>query len=161
MYSAWIIKLVQALPGAVLLSLLICNTDDFELCDFILDELYRDPDVINKRFFGRAFATYMNKCPLDTLDKIADILSKNVVFLLHDNYGNYLLQIFYNRNHKAGISMCEYALKKVAKRAYLRKYCRYVLLKAVVNDQDSWFCQDMVTAVSHDRHTVESILSKK
>lgn len=161
MYSAWIIKLVQTLPGAVLLSLLICNTDDFELCDFILDELYRDPDVINTRFFGRAFATYMNKCPLDTLDKIADILSKNVVFLLHDNYGNYLLQIFYNRNHKAGISMCEYALKKVAKRAYLRKYCRYVLLKAVVNDQDSWFCQDMVTAVSHDRHTVESILSKK
>ena len=121
------------MPGAVLLSLLICNTDDFELCDFILDELYRDPDVINTRFFGRAFATYMNKCPLDTLDKIADILSKNVVFLLHDNYGNYLLQIFYDRKCEKGIQMIEDALKKYSKQIILRKYSRYVLHTALLN----------------------------
>ena len=131
------IHLIQTLPGAILISSLITYTEDIKDCRLILDQMLIEPELVKQRFIGRAFTAYMNRCSIEELDQILTLIQKSINSILHDNYGNYLLQAFYNRNHKAGISMCEYALKKVAKRAYLRKYCRYVLLKAVVNDQDS------------------------
>lgn len=154
-------KLLSTLPGAILLSLLISNLTDISQCNFILEELQRNPDIIKMRYFGRAFATYMNKCSMEQLNKIAGILDKNMSFLLHDNYGNYILQIFIERDCRLGIDLCQSALTKIYKKSFIRRYCRYVLLKAVMKDTEGLFIHEILELVTKEPHILDSIIRKK
>lgn len=154
-------KVVSILPGAVLLSLLIHNIQEEDKYSFLFEALEEDNDLIRAEFFGRAFATYMNKCSVQKLDEISHIFSRYVSFMLHNNYGNYLLQIFYERGCEAGKQMCEAALMKIYKKAFVRKYSRYVLLKAVYFDKTGDFTQTMADLIFKDQQLVASIVQKK
>lgn len=154
-------KVVSILPGAVLLSLLIHNIQEEDKYSFLFAALEEDNDLIRAEFFGRAFATYMNKCSVQKLDEISQIFSRHISFMLHNNYGNYLLQIFYERGCEAGKKMCEAALTKIYKKAFVRKYSRYVLLKAVYFDKTGVFTQNMTELVFKDNQLVASIVQKK
>lgn len=125
------IHLISSVPGAILISVLVNSMKDFKKCKFIEDHLKKNPQIIKTKFFCRAFTSYMKKCPLESLDIIAGLLKPNLNFLLNDNYGNYLLQIFFDRGSKPGIEMCQEALLKNHRKAFLRKYSRFVLLKAL------------------------------
>ena len=160
-FKSKLMKLLGSLSGAILLSLLICNYDDLKHFDFIVNEMQNNPDLIKAPFFSRAFATYMNKCSQETLDLISPMLSKNLPFLLQDNYGNYLLQIFYERDCKPGIEMCNLALKKIYKKAFVRRYTRYVLLKALQHPSSSQIATELLSLLAKDPQCFESILLKK
>lgn len=160
-YKSRLERLLSSLPGAILLSLLIVNTENLKKCDFILQELKRNNDLLKLKFFGRAFATYMSKCPMEILEQISELLSKHFLYLLHDNYGNYLLQIFFERNCETGIKACEISLKRNFRKVFTRKYSRYVLYRAVLNDVDGKFSQELLELVFQDREVVESVIQKK
>jgi hypothetical protein len=154
-------KVIATLPGAVLLSLLIQNIQEEEKHSFIFEALEEDNELIRAEFFGRAFATYMNKCSVQKLEEITRIFARFVHSMLHNNYGNYLLQIFYERGCKVGKKMCEDALRKIYKKAFVRKYSRFVLLKAISCDETGEFTQNMTDLVFQDQPVVISIVQKK
>lgn len=160
-FKTRMMKLLNTLSGAILLSLLICNYQDLTKFDFIMDELYKNPDIIKTPFFSRAFATYMSKCPMETLDQISTMLSKNLPFLLQDNYGNFLLQIFYDRDSTLGVEMCNQALTRMYKKVFVRRYSRYVLLKALQHKNGGDLAQDLLSLVIKDHFALENILFKK
>lgn len=154
-------KVISTLSGAVLLSLFIHNEQQEEKYSFIFSALEENNDLIRAEFFGRAFATYMNKCSVQKLDEISFIFARFVNFMLHNNYGNYLLQIFHERGCEAGKQMCEDALRKIYKKAFVRKYSRYVLLKAISCDKTGEFTQGMTDLIFQDQAVVINIVQKK
>ena len=154
-------KVISTLSGAVLLSLFIHNEQEEEKYSFIFDALEENNDLIRAEFFGRAFATFMNKCSVKKLDDISCIFARFVHYMLHNNYGNYLLQIFYERGCEAGKKMCEDALRRIYKKAFVRKYSRYVLLKAINCDKTGEFTQNMTDLIFQDQPVVISIVQKK
>ena len=159
-FKTRMLKLLSSLSGANLLSLLICNSKDLNKFDFIIEELQRTPEVIKNPFFSRAFATYMNKCSMESLDMISMMLSKNLPFLLQDNFGNYLLQIFYERDSKQGVEMCNAALKKLYKKVFIRRYSRYVLLKALQHKAGPQLAEDLLYLALKDSYTLQNVLLK-
>lgn len=160
-YKSRLMKLLATVPGAILLSLLISNYSDLSKFDFILEELQKNNEVIKMPYFSRAFATYMNRCSMATLSEISAALAKHLPFLLQDNYGNYLLQIFYERDCQAGVSCCNDALKKMQRKAFVRKYSRYVLFKALDHKSGPGFARDILEMITEDCSALEPILLKK
>lgn len=155
-------KFIETLPGAILISHLVLSTPDLENVSFIYDELVHNPEVVKSKYFGRAFATFMGRCSEETLTKIADLLSKHISFLLQNNYGNYLLQIFFERKNKPGMDLCKKALKKAHKKVFLRKYSRFVLLKAILlDDAASGFSTEISELVCKDAAVIRSIIIKR
>ena len=159
-FRSKMMKLLKSFSGTILLSLLICNCSDLPSLDFILDELKKNPEVIKIPLFSRAFATYMNKCSITTLSSIASMLSKNLSFLLLDNHGNYLLQIFYDRKCKEGIDMCNQAIKRNYRKVFVRRYCRYALLKAMHEEGGSQLAESLLELVTKDAYTLQNIILK-
>lgn len=156
-----LILIVQKLAGAVLVSLMISLTDDLTKLSFIVDAVRDNPEILKMKYFSRAFATYLNRCSNESLDAIVPYLLKHVQFLLHDNFGNYLLQILFDRNSKTGTVACKAALLKIHKKVLLRKYSRYVLLKAVVHDSTGEFCKELAEKLFKDPSGIQSIILKK
>lgn len=159
-YKSRMKKFVSHLSGAILLSLLINNAEDIGRCKFVLEELRVDRELIKMRYFSRALATYMHRCSQEVLSEIALLLKKSIVYLLHDNYGNYLLQIFYERANGAGMEVCQAALLKIYRKAFVRKYSRFVLLKAVQFGEGE-FIGKLLDAVCNDRSTLLTVAQKK
>jgi hypothetical protein len=156
------VKFIETLPGAILISHLVLSTPDLEQVKFIFEELIHNPEIVKSKYFGRAFATYMGRCSEENLTKIAGLLSKHISFLLQNNYGNYLLQIFFERKNKPGMELCRKALKKAHKKIFLRKYSRFVLLKAiVVDDTPASFCDEICELVCKDPGVIRSITIKR
>lgn len=160
-FKSKLLKLLGTVSGAILLSLLISNTPDITNFDFMLQELRKNPEVIKTPYFSRAFATYMTKCSMETLREISKLLTKHFSFLLQDNYGNYLLQIFYERDCQAGIDCCNQILKKMSRRAFLRKYCRYVLFRALEHRAGSNLARELLEIATEEPTSIESVLFKK
>src|SRR3990167_5099657 len=155
-------KYIETLPGAILMSHLVLSTPDLEQVRFIFDELLHNPEIVKSKYFGRAFATYMGRCNEETLNKISELLSKYISFLLQNNYGNYLLQIFFERKNKPGMELCKKALKKAHKKVFLRKYSRFVLLRAVLlDDSAGMFCKEISELVCKDLAAIRSIIIKR
>lgn len=142
------------------MSLLICNSPDLKKFDFIVEELQKTPEVVKNPFFSRSFATYMSKCSGEQLTLIASLLSKNLPFLLQDNYGNYLLQIFYDQKNEAGIEMCNAALKKLYKKVFIRRYSRYVLLKALNDERGPQLSEELLGLILKDPYTLQNVVLK-
>lgn len=159
-FKSRMMKLLSTLSGANLLSLLICNSKELKDFDFIIEELQKAPEIVKNPFFSRALVTYMNKCSMDSLAVIATVLSKNLPFLLQDNHGNYLLQIFYDRDCKSGVELCNIVIKKLYKKAFIRRYSRFVLLKALQHSVGSRLAEDLLYLVLNDSYTLQNIVLK-
>ena len=155
------LRLISSLAGAILLSLLIQNVEDPSKYQFVFEELRRNNDLIKTEYFGRAFASFMTFCPADLLDEIAKIFRKNLLFMVHNIYGNHLLQIFFERQNTTGMRLCESILKKICNKAVVRKYSRYVLLKAILCDSKGDFTQEILAHTFENQALLESIVQKK
>jgi hypothetical protein len=155
------LRLISSLAGAILLSLLIQNVEDSSKYYFVFEELRRNHDLIRTEYFGRAFASFMTFCPADLLDEIAKIFRKNLLFMVHNIYGNHLLQIFFERQNPTGMRLCESILKKICNKAVVRKYSRYVLLKAILSDSKGDFTQEILVLTFENQALLESIVQKK
>ena len=155
------LRLISSLAGAILLSLLIQNVEDSSKYYFVFEELRKNHDLIRTEYFGRAFASFMTFCPADLLDEIAKIFRKNLLFMVHNIYGNHLLQIFFERQNATGMRLCESILKKICNKAVVRKYSRYVLLKAILSDSKGDFTQEILALTFENQQLLESIVQKK
>lgn len=155
------LRLISSLAGAILLSLLIQNVEDSSKYYFVFEELRKNHDLIRTEYFGRAFASFMTFCPADLLDEIAKIFRKNLLFMVHNIYGNHLLQIFFERQNTTGMRLCETILKKICNKAVVRKYSRYVLLKAILSDAKGDFTQEILALTFENQQLLESIVQKK
>lgn len=153
------LKYVTTLPGAILLSLVMSNTPDISSCEFIYKELKNNPDLVKTDYFSRALATYMQRCPKSQLEDISKLFEQNIQSLMHDNFGNYLLQIFFDRNCISGIEMTEAAILKIHKKVFLRKYSRFVLLRAIQRCNQP-FLLSLLDLVLTDKTLLQSILPK-
>src|SRR5690606_12157918 len=71
-----------------------------------------------------------------------------------------LLQIFYDRNSELGVQMCNQALLKMYKKVFIRRYSRYVLLKALQHKDGSSLAEDLLFLVTKDAYALEGILFK-
>lgn len=153
--------MLSSLPGAILLSLLLSKAENLDKFGFLLSDLYANPSIIRLKFFGRAFAFFMMKCTQVELEQIAEVFQHHVMYLLHDSYGNFLLQIFYERQCLTGIQLCEEALKSFPKKALLRKYCRYVLFKAILHENDGSLSSLLVSTCCHDKKYLEIVFTQR
>ncbi len=153
--------MLSSLQGAILLSLLMGKTEKISEFNFILDAIYKDGSVVRLKCFGRAFSYYMLKCSKEALDRIATILKRHIIYLLNDSYGNYLLQIFYDRECSLGIELCQEALKSLPKKALMRKYCRYVLYKGIVHDSNGSLSLNLISAGINDSKYLRVVLSQQ
>ena len=160
-YKTKLSKIISKLPGAVLLSILLHNEKEIEKYDFILDEMRANPFIAKMEYFGRGFVTFMSKCSEATLEIVVDLLSKTAVSSIFTNYGNYMLQVFYERNCLSGIKLCEMTLLKILKKAFIRKYSRFVLFKAVDYDTNGDFIRPILEGVFEDSHIILDIIKKK
>lgn len=143
-------KLVSTVQGAILINLLVNNIQDFKKCKFVELELNRDFDLVKREYFCRAFTSYMQRCPEETLCKLASIIESNVVYLINDNYGNYLLQIFFDRQCIPGMAICTALLIKDYRKSFVRRYARYVLLKALQRDDADKLVYSILDKLIHD-----------
>ncbi len=156
-----LISMLSSLQGAILLSLLMGKTEKISEFDFILDAIHRDSSIVRLKCFGRAFSYYMLKCSKAVLDTIATVLKRHVIHLLNDSYGNYLLQIFYDRQCSFGMEMCQETLRSFPKKALMRKYCRYVLYKGIVHDTDGSLSLNLICAATNDSRYLNVVLSQR
>lgn len=153
------LKYPCTLPGAILMSLVISNSTDISSCEFMYKELKNNPDLVKTDYFSRALATYMQRCPKSQLEDISKLFEQNIQSLMHDNFGNYLLQIFFDRNCISGIEMTEAAILKIHKKVFLRKYSRFVLLRAIQRCNQP-FLLSLLDLVLTDKTLLQSILPK-
>lgn len=151
------IKMISTLQGAILISLLVSNMKDFKKCKFIEAELSRDHDLVQKNYFCRAFTSYMHRCPEDVLTKIALIFESNLSYLLNDNFGNYLLQIFFERDCPEGMEMCKSNLLKTYRKSLIRRYSRYVLLKALQKAGSEQFSEAILEKLVQDSSALVAV----
>ena len=161
LFRSNMLRLISSLAGAILLSLLIQNVEEPSKYHFVFGELRKNHDLIRTEYFGRAFASFMTFCPADLLDEIAKIFRKNLLFMVHNIYGNHLLQIFFERQNPTGMRLCESVLKKICNKAVVRKYSRYVLLKAILSDSKGDFTQEILALTFENQPLLESIVQKK
>lgn len=135
--------------------------EDINRFEFILDAIRKDSSIVRLKCFGRAFSFYMLKCPQETLDRIADVIKPHVLYLLNDSYGNYLLQIFYDRQCSIGVDMCQDALRNFPKKALMRKYCRYVLYKGILHDTDGSLSLSLIGSSINDIKYLQVVLTQR
>ena len=160
-FKSRLMKLLSTLSGAILLGLLISNSEDISKFEFLLAEFLRNPEAIKNPFFSRAFASYMKLCPDRDCLTTLPIITKNISFLLHDKYGNYHLQNFYDRDFLPGIEMCNQALKAMYKKAFIRKYSRYILFKALEHPSGPQLALELLDPVTQDAAIVQNIIQRK
>lgn len=154
-------RLVTTLQGAILISLLVHFTKEVEKCKFIEIELKRDNGLVKKQYFCRAFTSYMHKCPADNLNNIAAIFRLNISHIINDKYGNYLLQIFFERNCQEGINLCLSSVMKSYKKSFMRKYSKYVLLKALKTTEASQLAKPLLDKLLKDTAALSMICQNK
>lgn len=153
--------MLSSLQGAILLSLLISRTDNMANFRFMIKAVCDKPHLIGLKYFGRAFSFYMFRCSDGDLEKLARVFKNHVLHLMNDNYGNFLLQIFYDRNCLYGMQMCQEALKTSTKKALIRKYCRYVLYKAILNDTNGGLSIQLVLSACSSIKFLQVVLSQR
>ena len=140
-------RLIDTLPKAVLVGLLMTHAEDLSDCQLIYELLEIDPTVVKQSFYCRAFAAYMNRCSLESLARIAELFKPQMAFLLSDNFGNFLLQTFFIRNCAEGIALCRQAVIYNYRKVFTKRHSRYILFRALNQDDTGKFSIKLLTQV--------------
>ena len=155
-------RLMDTIPKAVLSGLLVTHTEDLRDCRILYELLENDPTVVRRSYYCRAFAAYMNRCSIESLVRIASLFRSQMVFLLSDNLGNFLLQTFFIRKCDEGIESCKRALIDNYRKVFTKRHSRYILFRALNQDDKGIFSAKLLNQVIRSsEHVLLEIIGRK
>ena len=141
-------RLIENITGSILISKLIANCDDNTVSDFILDILEKNKEYLKKAYFNRMLSTLVNCCSEDVLDRIINNIHAYIWLLMNDKFGNYLLQLFFERKNKKAMDLVYLNCLQNSNLLFIKKYPKFLLIKILEKYQvDQDFLKDLVRSV--------------
>lgn len=156
-----LLSMISSMQGAILVSMLIENIPSVDQCVRFYIELKNDSNLLRDPFFCRALSTFMEKCSDSLLTKIAALIEAQINYLLSDDFGKYLLKIFFDRKSSVGICMCERALIGLGNEAFTCENRRYVLYKALMYEYSCNFAERIIGKVAFSAYSLDQIVPCK
>lgn len=160
--------LISTITGSILLSKLVALAQKEEDLGFLISKIRDDREYLRSAGFNRALSVLVDRCSDQMLADLFDLLQAHIWTLVNDKFGNYVLQVIYERGRRpeavtrlASDLILAECLKNIGG-LVTRKYPKFLLIRIIELDADGSFSDQAVRLLcSADLSLARSLFERK